>query len=222
MKNSSFPDRFSFVRMFYMMIKYIVGIDEAGRGPLAGPVAVGLVCIPIRQYNSRAIKTFFKGVRDSKKMTIAKREEIFQKIKQETKKQQSPHILRYIVRYESAKTIDTKGISWAVHNCITKCLKKLAVNPKQTLVLLDGGIKAPSIFTYQKTIIRGDDKELIISLASICAKVSRDAHMVRLAKKYPRYGLDIHKGYGTLQHRKAIKKHGPSREHRKTFIKRLF
>ncbi len=226
-------------------MKYIVGIDEAGRGPLAGPVAVGAVCTPIKQYDNmsrstshilssfgryestnfhplltsqnRTIRTLFKGARDSKKMSEKKREEIFEKIK----KAQGQNLLQYTVVNQSAKVIDTKGISWAIKNCIKKCLEKLKVDPKHTLVLLDGGIKAPVEFIHQKTIIRGDDKELVISLASICAKVTRDTHMRKVAKKYPQYGLEIHKGYGTLRHRKAIKKHGSSSIHRKTFLKNI-
>lgn len=207
-------------------IKYVVGIDEAGRGPLAGPVAVGAILfyVPRSKQNEhaelfarRALKKLFPGARDSKKLSAKKREEIFAKIK-EAERWNS---LQYTVVNQSAKIIDKKGISWAIKNCIKKCLKELKVNPKRAMILLDGGIKAPEEFIYQKTIIGGDDKEIVISLASICVKVTRDAHMKKLAKKYPLYGLEKHKGYGTLRHRVAIQKHGPSKVHRKTFLKNL-
>jgi ribonuclease HII len=210
-------------------IKYIVGIDEAGRGPLAGPVALGAFLIENKKINSTKLKKMFKGARDSKKMTEKKRGEIFEKInekineeiKKYNSKPKNSHPLRYIVGFGSAKIIDKKGISWAIKNCIKKCLIKLVVTPKDTLVLLDGGIKAPAEFVHQKTIIGGDDKEIVISLASICAKVSRDARMIKLSKKYPLYGLEKHKGYGTVSHRKAIKKHGPSLLHRRTFLDKI-
>jgi ribonuclease HII len=225
-------------------VQYIVGIDEAGRGPLAGPVTVGAFCVNKRQYDNKTIKRLFSGARDSKKMSEKKRKEMFERIKLA----QRDGLVRYIVQMESAQNIDTKGISWCIRNCIRKCLAKLSlpdsvaprpsdravgrsakrgyrekldVDSKTTLVLLDGGIKAPPEFIHQKTIIRGDDKELVISLTSICAKVTRDAHMKKLAKKYPHYGLDIHKGYGTLVHRTAIARHGVSDIHRKTFCRNI-
>ncbi len=217
------------LRLKIKKIKYIVGIDEACRGPLAGPVAVVAFCIKIEKYKNIKIEEFnfhdisyrlkklFKGARDSKKMSVVKREEIFSRIQQAKKND----LVRYIVLNQTAKNIDGKGISWSIKDCIRKCLRELKVNPRQTLVLLDGGIRAPEEFIYQKTIIGGDDKEIVISLASICAKVTRDAHMKKLAKKYPKYGLEKHKGYGTLYHRKAIKKYGPSKIHRKTFLSRI-
>ena len=196
-------------------MKYIVGIDEVGRGPLAGPVAVGTVCI--LGDISPKLKKLFPDARDSKKLSATKREEIFKKIKQA----QMNDILRYIVRYENNKIIDKKGISFAIKSCIKKCLKDLEIKPKETQVFLDGGLKAPKELTFQKTIIGGDDKKLVISLASIVAKVSRDAMMCRLAKQFPKYGLEIHKGYGTLKHRQAIRKNGLTKIHRKTFCKNI-
>ena len=197
-------------------MKFIVGVDEVGRGPLAGPVSVGLVSIKIENKKNDIpleLKKFFTEARDSKKLSAKKREEIFTKIKEAKKS----GILRYIVRYESPKVVDKKGINFAIRVCIKKCLKELKVNPKKTLVLLDGGLRAPSEFIFQKTIIGGDDKKKIISLASIVAKVSRDRLMCRLAKKFPKYGFELHKGYGTMNHLKAIKRYGLSSIHRKSF-----
>ena len=196
-------------------MKFIVGIDEVGRGPLAGPVAVGAVCVSDDILPK--LKKFFAGARDSKKLSVKKREEIFKKIK----KAQKSGIIRYIVRYENAKVIDKIRINEAIRSCIAKCLKNLKINPKNTQVFLDGGLKAPKKFVFQKTIIGGDDKKMIISLASIVAKVSRDTLMCRLSKKFPKYGFEMHKGYGTRNHRLAIKKSGLSDIHRKTFRRNL-
>ncbi|MBI3634379.1 MAG: hypothetical protein HY228_02050 [Candidatus Yonathbacteria bacterium] len=90
-----------------------------------------------------------------------------------------------------------------------------------SLVLLDGGLRAPARYKNQKTIIKGDEKELVIALASIVAKVARDARMVKLGKKFPQYGFEKHKGYGTRAHYKAIKKHGITKHHRKSFLKNV-
>lgn len=195
----------------------LIGIDEVGRGPLAGPVAVGIFLISKKNKNHKEIKSLFKVAQDSKKLTAQKREEIFKKIK----KAEKDNILRYVVRYESSKVIDTRGISVAIRLCIEKGLKELKVKPKETKVFLDGGLKAPNEFIFQKTIIKGDQKEKIISLASIVAKVSRDSLMNRLSKKYPKYSFEVHKGYGTKLHRQAIKKYGASPHHRLSFCKNI-
>ena len=189
---------------------YIVGIDEAGRGPLAGPVAVGLVCIPI-DFDTK----LFAKARDSKMLTPKVREEIFL----ETKKLYREGKLTYSVSMVHAHMIDTKGISYAIRLCIKRCLKKCNVSPTETMVLLDGSLKAPEEFVYQETIIKGDQKEKVISLASIMAKVTRDKWMTRVAKKYPEYGFEVHKGYGTKKHREHIKINGASAIHRKSFLK---
>lgn len=190
-------------------MKHIVGIDEAGRGPLAGPVAVGVVRVNI-DFNKR----FFRGIKDSKKLTEKKREIWFELAK---KKKQEGEI-DFAVSLISERIIDREGIVQAISLGINKCLTKLKI-PKDSKIFLDGGIKAPADFIFQKTIIKGDEKVAVISLASICAKVMRDRYMVRLSKKYPKYGFDIHKGYGTLGHRQNIKKHGPTKVHRKSFLK---
>lgn len=192
-------------------MKYILGIDEVGRGPLAGPVAVGVFVL--EKKNLKKVKNLYKLAKDSKKLSSKKREEIFQIIKE----YQKLDILRYIVRYESSKVIDKLGINKAIELCISKSFKQLKLKAKECEVFLDGGLKAPKEFIFQKTIIKGDDKIKVISLASIVAKVSRDSLMQKMAKKYPEYGLDIHKGYGTRQHRDAITKNGLSTFHRRTF-----
>ena len=190
-------------------------MDEVGRGPLAGPVAVEVVLFLAQ--NEKKLKQIFKDARDSKKLTPKKREDIAKRIISN----QKSHIIRYIVRYQSAQMVDELGINKAIQRCLDSCLHDLKINPKNSQIFLDGGLKAPKKFIYQKTVIRGDDKVFAISLASIVAKVSRDAFMVKMAKKFPAYGFDIHKGYGTLKHRQAIKKHGISLFHRKSFTRKI-
>lgn len=193
-------------------VSTIVGVDEAGRGPLAGPVSVGIACIP-SGFNWKAIP----GVGDSKKVSPQKRELIF-KLAQTLKKEGK---LDFAVILVSASIIDRKGITYAVRSGILKAFKKLNLNPQFVDVRLDGLLKAPEEFIYQRTIIKGDAKEKIIGLASILAKVTRDRMMVRASRAYPRYGFEVHKGYGTLKHRAAIAAHGPSLLHRRTFIKNI-
>lgn len=191
-------------------IKFVVGIDEVGRGPLAGPVAVCAFKMPI----DFVAKSFGK-IKDSKKLTPKHREEIFEKLKINKK----DGIVDYHVFYETAKRIDKIGLSKAIKNCLDKALSKLKVKPEECLVLLDGGLKAPEKYKNQKTIIKGDEKERAIAFASIVAKVSRDSLMCKLAKKYPKYYFEIHKGYGTKKHCEAINKNGLCTEHRRSFCK---
>jgi len=190
----------------------VIGIDEVGRGPLAGPVTLCACAIPAAR-----VKTFFagefKGIKDSKKLTPAVREFFFEK----TKAERERGSVAYSVSHVSAAIIDRIGISKAVARALKRCLLKLELDAKSCRVLLDGSLKAPAIFPDQKTIIRGDATVPIISLASVIAKVTRDRKMTRLAKQFPGYGLEIHKGYGTLLHRRAIKKRGLSLLHRRSF-----
>jgi ribonuclease HII len=104
---------------------------------------------------------------------------------------------------------------------MAECLKKIKAAEIECEILLDGSLKAPKEFLLQKTIIKGDEKHYQISLASIAAKVLRDRKMEQLSAQYPEYGFEIHKGYGTLEHRKTIKKYGPSKVHRKSFLKNI-
>lgn len=199
-------------------IKYLVGVDEVGRGPLAGPVAVCVFCIPQKPRHpvSRLGADFFASgvVRDSKKMTAKMREKIFKSI---SRKKASGHI-SCAVAFVSASFIDRAGISCAIRTALRSALRVLHIFARECRVLLDGGLKAPAEFTRQKTIIKGDEKEAVIALASIVAKVSRDRKMCAFAKKYPQYGFEKHKGYGTREHYAALQKHGPCPIHRKTFL----
>lgn len=192
--------------------RYLVGVDEAGRGPLAGPVAVGVAMVPA-DFDWDQIP----GVGDSKKVSERERERIFKQT-QALKKQ---GILKFAVVLVSARVIDTKGIAHAVRTGIERALKRLDADPTACSVKLDGSLKAPDIFIDQETIIQGDAKEKVIGLASIMAKVTRDRHMVKVARKYPGYGFEVHKGYGTKMHRTYIKESGPISEHRRSFIRRV-
>jgi len=199
--------------------KYIIGIDEAGRGPLAGPVSVGVTCVPV-DFNWEHIA----GVGDSKKVSPKNREAIFSRA-QELKK---AGVLTYAVAMISAETIDKIGIVLAITKAMDSALTKIhrsgLCKPEDCFVKLDGGLKAPERFKFQETIIKGDQKEKVIGLASILAKVTRDRHMQKLAlkKEYALYSFDIHKGYGTKMHRKSIAAHGISDMHRKSFCKNCF
>lgn len=196
--------------------QYIVGIDEVGRGPLAGSVAVGACLISVSKIKSLQGKGFFKGIKDSKKLSEKKREEWLGKIEELKAKGD----LDYSVSFVNNKMIDKKGISQCIKMAIKSSLKKLKAEPLKTMILLDGGLKAPDEFVHQKTIIKGDEKEPIISFASIAAKVARDRKMVEYSKKFPQYGFEIHKGYGTKAHYKKIKENGFCEIHRKSFCKK--
>ncbi len=191
-------------------MKYVVGIDEAGRGPLAGPVAVGAVKIS-RDSN----KNFFRGIKDSKKLSSKKREEWFGLVR----KAQRNGGLDFAVSLVSEKVIDRRGIVSAVALGIKRCLDKLRLDERESQLFLDGALRAPLKFTHQSTVVRGDEKIPVISLASIVAKVTRDRQMVRLSKRFPEFDFQTHKGYGTRAHRLAIQKHGPTILHRQSFLK---
>jgi ribonuclease HII len=213
-------------------VKYIIGIDEAGRGPLAGPVSVG-VCLVSAEMTRKSLlavaaKSGLKKLNDSKKLSAKRREAWLeqmgemQKTKGGTEKSSR---LDFSVTLVSNKIIDERGLSFAIRKATSDSLKNLQkttkFKPSQCMVLLDGGLRAPAEFIFQKTIIKGDEKEFAISLASIAAKVIRDAHMKKMSKKYPAYGFEIHKGYGTARHIVAIKKEGITPAHRRSFLKNI-
>lgn len=214
--------------------KYIIGIDEVGRGPLAGPVTVAAVLLP-RNFQF-SISNFQKKsklkLKDSKKLSSQQREIWFQWIKKHSNILKNIKMF-YAIASVSPKIIDKINISRAANLAATRALarvdkfisyKLVSFNQrKKTQVFLDGGLfiknsKLINLKTYKlKTIIKGDEKIPAIALASIVAKVTRDRMMEKLHKKYLKYGFDKHKGYGTKQHFKMIKKHGLSPIHRKSF-----
>lgn len=196
--------------------KHVVGIDEVGRGPLAGPVAVGAVLIYKEHY--KKLQELFPIVRDSKKLTSKSRDEWFSRILDA----ESEGLLVSSVNFISSQEIDKNGISWSIKKALEKSLKNVAglFEYEMVEVLLDGGLRAPKEYQNQKTIIKGDEKELSIALASIVAKVTRDRKMINLGKKFPMYGFERHKGYGTRAHYEAIGAYGISKHHRKSYLKK--
>lgn len=191
---------------------YVIGVDEAGRGPLAGPVSVGIACVsPQFDWN------LLSGVNDSKQLTERKREEIYTR----TRELSQAGLLEYSVSLVSARVIDRIGITAAVRLGIKRCFDRLAKDPSTVSVKLDGLLKAPSEYMLQETIVKGDQKEKVIGLASIMAKVTRDRYMVRKGKEFPLYGFEVHKGYGTQKHITAIKQYGVSDFHRRSFTLRF-
>lgn len=198
-----------------MNYRYIIGIDEVGRGPLAGPVTIGVVCIAADF--DKNFRTFFRGIKDSKKLSAQKRFEWRTKALE----LKGRGDVTVAISSVGAFTIDRIGISKAIQRAIKQCLTRIAVDPNNCLVLLDGGLKAPWEYFYQKTIIKGDEKEPVIALASIFAKVHRDTKMERFAERFREYGFEEHKGYGTSEHIKKIRKHGLSEIHRRSFVKNI-
>ncbi len=192
------------------MKHYIIGVDEVGRGPLAGPVTVAAAMMP------RGFSFGDTRPNDSKKISEKKREEWFLYAKEHSD-------IFYATSSVSPRMIDKIGISKATILAVKQSLEKLSstwYSDYQVEVLLDGLLHAPEQYR-QQTIIKGDEKEPIISLASIIAKVTRDKTMVEISKKYPEYGFDSHKGYGTKKHYENIKKYGILDIHRKSFLKSL-
>ena len=194
-------------------LRFVIGIDEVGRGPLAGPVAVGAVAVTPRLLRR------FRAIKESKQLSPQKREAWAKEILLIAREEKDE--LRTAVTMVSAKEIDRNGIVPAIKKALAVSLKKLDINPDDCEVLLDGGLVAPPEYKRQQTIIRGDAKKTVIAMASVIAKVKRDAYMVQLDKKYPQYGFAQHKGYGTKAHYVAIKKHGISNMHRKSFLSSL-
>jgi ribonuclease HII len=195
--------------------RWIVGIDEAGRGPLAGPVAIGGFCIDTNDKRlASRLKELFPKVKDSKQLSPAKRDEWMG----ELKALKRDFGVSYAFALVSAKHIDAHGISASIRKGIQTVLNKVAPDPAHTFVMLDGSLKAPAEYIHQETYIKGDATHLPIALASIVAKTARDAYMIKESKKTPGYGFEVHKGYGTTGHYAVLKKLGPSAIHRKTFL----
>ena len=192
---------------------WVIGIDEVGRGPLAGPVTVCAVALPYDHYK----KGMWRELTDSKQMSPIARMRWYKEAERLVKARS----LQYVVTSRSAHTIDTKGIASCIRECIVSNLKKLNLTPEYCVVLLDGGLKAPKEYINQQTIIRGDSQEQIISFASVIAKVTRDQFMTKQHKSNPEYGWDQNKGYGTEAHILAIQSNGISPLHRLSFLTRI-
>ena len=225
-------------------VRYHVGIDEVGRGSLAGPVVVAAVALSnvsrFTFHDSRLGR-----LRDSKKLSAQQRERWFRRIKE------YPNI-SYAIARVYPRGIERMNISRAANLAVLRAYRRLVANCKGQMakarILLDGGLYLGNIrrttriphlsekvrdgltrknisvnlrthqYISASTITRGDEKFTAVKLASIAAKVVRDRYMTRLAKRHPQYGFEVHKGYGTKMHFAAIRAHGPSKEHRLTFI----
>jgi ribonuclease HII len=198
-------------------MKYRIGIDEVGRGPIAGPV---VVCACAVLYNADVLSLYPKGVlRDSKKLSEKAREKIRSEIEI---KNQSREIL-WGIGEVSASRIDEVGIVPAIKEAMNEALVQLEKSGVDiaTEVVLDGGLIAPERYLHQGTHIKGDEKFVEISLASIIAKVHRDTYMKKVAQELPGYGFENHVGYGTKAHYDAITKNGMIIHHRRSFLKRV-
>lgn len=181
----------------------VCGIDEAGRGPLAGPVYAAAVILPKGH--------IVEGVNDSKKISEKKRDFLFDKIIDEC--------VCYSIGTATELEIDEINILQATFLAMQRAVAGLDIKPD--IALVDGN-KQPGLDIAEQTIVKGDSKSANIAAASIIAKVSRDRYMLEMAEKYPEYQFEKHKGYGTKLHYEMIEKYGISPIHRKTFLKKLF
>lgn len=184
----------------YEHLGYICGIDEVGRGPLAGPVVAGAVILP------KDCKILY--LNDSKQLSAKKREELYDVIME--------HAVAVGIGMASPKRIDEINILQATYEAMREAIGKLSVVPQ---ILLNDAVTIPQVIIPQVPIIKGDAKSVSIAAASIVAKVTRDRMMVEYDKMMPEYGFASNKGYGAAAHIEALKKYGPSPIHRASFIK---
>jgi ribonuclease HII len=182
-------------------IQIICGVDEAGRGPLAGPVCAAAVILPPH--------ADIPGLNDSKKLSDKRRRELFPVIKEQA--------IAYGIGLATHEEIDEINILQATYLAMERALNALSVKPE--LALIDGN-RAKDFGIPVETVIKGDSRSASIAAASILAKVTRDDMMLQLAEEYPQYGFEIHKGYGTKAHYAALDEHGVSPIHRMTFLKK--
>ncbi|GCF11138.1 ribonuclease HII [Dictyobacter arantiisoli] len=195
--------------LFEQGYSFIAGLDEAGRGCLAGPVVAGAVILPEREDTLE----LFDGVNDSKKLSPATRDRLYDHIMQ--------HAVSVGVGIGSVDEIDTRNILQATKYAMQLALQQLKPTPQA--LLLDA-IYLPKVPLPQRSIIKGDARSLSIAAASIIAKVTRDRIMVALHQEYPEYGFEQHKGYGTAAHLDALHRHGATPQHRRSFapVRELF
>ena len=184
-------------------VKVICGVDEAGRGPLAGPVCAAAVILPANLE--------IPGLTDSKKLTDKKRRELFPVIKEQA--------IAYGIGLASEQEIDEINILQATFLAMQRAIDQLSV--KADLALIDGN-REKDFGLPVKTVVKGDSLSANIAAASVLAKVTRDDIMTAMAEEFPQYGFEIHKGYGTKAHYAALTEHGPSPIHRMTFLKKFY
>lgn len=183
--------------------RVICGVDEAGRGPLAGPVCAAAVILP------EGLE--IPGLNDSKKLTDKKRRELFPVIKEQA--------VAYGIAFASCEEIDEMNILQATYLAMERAMAQLAVKPD--IAMIDGN-RAKDFGLPVRTVVKGDSLSANIAAASVLAKVTRDDLMVELAAQYPEYGFEVHKGYGTKVHYEALRTHGASPVHRMTFLKKFY
>ena len=181
----------------------VCGVDEAGRGPLAGPVCAAAVILPK--------ELEIPGLNDSKKLTEKKRRELYDVITEQA--------VTYAVALVDEKTIDEINILQATFRAMSQAVSDLRTTPD--MVLVDGN-RAPQLPLPVKTIIKGDSLSASIAAASILAKVTRDRWMEQMDEAYPQYGFAVHKGYGTKRHYEALREFGPTPIHRMSFLKKFY
>ena len=200
----STPNMWEIEDSFYAQgIGAICGVDEAGRGPLAGPVCAAAVMLP--QHLE------IPGLTDSKKLSDKKRRELFPLIQEQA--------IAFGIGFASEQEIDELNILQATFLAMKRALAQLGTPPE--LALIDGN-RETDFGIPVRTVVKGDSLSANIAAASILAKVSRDDLMIQLAQKYPQYGFEVHKGYGTRAHYQALEAYGPSEVHRKTFLKSFY
>ena len=184
-------------------MQVICGVDEAGRGPLAGPVCAAAVILPPNAQ--------IPGLNDSKKLSDKKRRELFPVIKEQA--------VAYGIAFVDHQTIDEINILQATYLAMAQAISQLSVKPD--LALVDGN-RAGEFGVPVETVVHGDSLSASIAAASVLAKVSRDDYMLKMAEEYPQYGFEIHKGYGTKAHYAALTAHGHSPIHRMSFLKKFY
>ena len=198
------PDTVFETELWNSGLLYIAGLDEAGRGALAGPVSVGAVILP---NDPTLLSSTLAGARDSKQMTPHKRESLAPKIQEAA--------LAWAVGFATAEEIDMQGIVRATRLAAIRALHQFMITPQY--LLTDFRLELPQLDISQTSLVKGDARCLSIACASILAKTERDALMRELDSQYPGYGLAKHKGYGTQAHRSAMKRLGSSSIHRRSF-----
>ena len=184
-------------------IKLIAGVDEAGRGPLAGPVCAAAVILPA--------SVDIPGLNDSKKLSDKQRRALYPVIKERA--------LAYAIAFASESEIDEVNILQATYLAMQRAVQQLPLKPD--MLLIDGN-RSPDFDISVKTVVHGDSLSASIAAASILAKVTRDDYMLEQAEKHPEYGFEVHKGYGTKAHYAALEKHGHCQIHRLTFLKKFY
>ena len=184
-------------------VKIICGVDEAGRGPLAGPVCAAAVILPAN--------VEIPGLNDSKKLSDKKRRELYPLIKEQA--------VAYGIAFADHSEIDEINILQATYLAMERAINQLSVKPE--LALIDGN-RAKDFGIPVETVVHGDSLSASIAAASVLAKVTRDDYMMKMAEEYPDYDFEIHKGYGTKAHYAALTEHGPSPIHRMSFLKKFY